>query len=104
MRSQAWASILMKKRQPNIPALMDHRNGRSRAHLMAVPCVPSRPRARQTAEALLDADRLSDQDHGHPTIHPLPLNKQDLAHKRSPVHDLADLGILPRQDVLADAP
>src|SRR5712692_7208950 len=52
----------------------------------------------------LDADCLADQDHGHPTIHPLPFDDQDLAHKRSDVHDLADLAILPRQDVVADAP
>ena len=29
----------------------------------------------------LDADRLSDQDHGHATVYPLPLDEQDLAHK-----------------------
>ncbi len=52
----------------------------------------------------LDADCLANQDHGHPTIHPLPFDDQDLAHKRSDVHDLADLAILPRQDVVADAP
>src|SRR6266487_2407677 len=55
-------------------------------------------------EVFLDADRLSDQDHGHATVHPLPLDEQELAHKRSDVHDLADLSILPRQDVVADAP
>src|SRR5205823_596372 len=55
-------------------------------------------------EALLDPDWLSDQDHGHPTVHQLPLDDQELAHKRSNVHDLADLSILPRQDILVDAP
>src|SRR5438876_227487 len=55
-------------------------------------------------ETPLDPDRLSNQDHSHPTVYPLPLNEQNLAHKRSDVHDLADLGILPRQDVVADAP
>ena len=58
----------------------------------------------QTQEALLDADWLAGGDHGHPTFYPLPLDEQDLAHKRSDVHYLADLGILPRQDVVADAP
>jgi cytochrome P450 len=29
----------------------------------------------------LDADGLSDQDHGHPTVYPLPLDEQGLAHK-----------------------
>src|SRR5260370_6610296 len=57
-----------------------------------------------SAEAPLDPDWLSDQDHGHSTVHPLPFDEQDLAHKRSDVHDLADLGIFPRQDVVADAP
>jgi len=53
---------------------------------------------------LLDPNWLSDQDHGHATIHPLPLDEQDLAHERSPVHHLADLGVLPRQHVVVDAP
>ena len=53
---------------------------------------------------LLDPNRLPDQDHGYATVHSLSLDEQDLAHERSPVDDLADLGILPRQHVGVDAP
>src|SRR6266852_7908628 len=80
--------------EPSSPALQVNRSPHYRHSL-----IPS-----GSPEAFLDPDRLSDQDHGHSTIHPLPFDQQDLAHKRSDVHDLADLGIFPRQDVVADAP
>src|SRR5713101_6900133 len=80
--------------EPSSPALQVDRSPHYRHSL-----IPS-----GSPEAPLDPDWLSDQDHGHPTIHPLPFDEQDLAHKRSDVHDLADLDIFPRQDVVADAP
>src|SRR2546425_4153684 len=80
--------------EPSSPALQGNRSPHYRHSL-----IPS-----GSPEALLDPDWLADQDHGHSTVHPLPFDEQDLAHKRSDVHDLADLGIFPRQDVVADAP
>src|SRR5260370_5956228 len=80
--------------EPSSPALQVNRSPHYRHSL-----IPS-----GSPEAPLDPDWLSDQDHGHSTVHPLPFDEQDLAHKRSDVHDLADLGIFPRQDVVADAP
>ena len=56
----------------------------------------STPAQCSLTDAPLDADRLADQDHGHPTIYLLPFDEQDLANKRSDVHNLADLGIFPR--------
>src|SRR5258708_39622633 len=54
-------------------------------------------------DAPLDADWLADQHHRYPTVHPLALDDQDLADERSDVHHLAELRILPRQDVIANA-
>src|SRR5260370_38182333 len=80
--------------EPSSPALQVNRSPHYRHSL-----IPS-----GSPEAPLDPDWLSDQDHGHSTVHPLPFDEQDLAHKRSDVHDLAGLGIFPRQDVVAGAP
>src|SRR6266571_3384923 len=57
----------------------------------------------QTQEALLDADWLADEDHGHPTVNPLPLDEQELTHERADVHDLADLARLGLAIHLEDA-
>lgn len=52
----------------------------------------------------LDTDRLANQDHSYPSVHPLPLDDQDLADKRANVHDFTDLSVLPWQGIFADAP
>jgi hypothetical protein len=51
----------------------------------------------------LDADGTTDQNHPHPTIHPLPFDDEGLANKRSDIHHLANLSVLPWQNVIADA-